>query len=576
MRVAFHAINGVGLGHLVRVTALAEEVRALHPGAAVLVLTSAVDTSMLTRAGLDFVRFPPRLAEPHADPDRARRALPAPLEHAALAAALDAFRPDLVVFDTHAPAALARHAAAIGARVVLVQRELRPEALAAFFASGAAAAFDRIVVPHEPGEVDLRGAAHLPVVVTGPVVRRLDVERARAPRAARPPRVVMMAGGGGQPVEARRFLRAAADAHILARARIPALTTLLVAGPYGEVPEHLHGIAGIEVTRSCADLPARMARASLVVAQAGYNSVAEIRALEKPAILVPGHRKAEDQAARAQRLVDAGAAVTARPEARAIADRLESLLLSPPALAAMVEAHRRHPLVPQNRATAEAILRPVVAGREVRRAVLVAHEFAPRVGGMETVAQALAAGLVARGIEVRVYAAIRLRARGLGPARGHRASALRAGNRPVGRSARSRSTPSSPTRPTSSTSATRASGPGSPRSRRPPPRPSPSTRTATICSRRGCSPRAIPRRTARPRSRASAPRTRCSRCRRSRPARPRRTGCPPRGSRSSRTASTARASRRARPARPWPRGWASRRETRLCSPSRAWCSARDT
>ena len=29
MRVAFHAINGVGLGHLVRVTAVAEEVRAL-------------------------------------------------------------------------------------------------------------------------------------------------------------------------------------------------------------------------------------------------------------------------------------------------------------------------------------------------------------------------------------------------------------------------------------------------------------------------------------------------------------------------------------------------------------------
>ena len=401
MRIAFHAINGVGLGHLVRVTAIAEEVRALDPEGAILVLTNAGDTSTLSRAGFDFVRFPPSLAEPHADPDRVRRALPAPLEHAALAAALDAFGPDLVVFDTHAPLALARHAAAIGARAVLVQRELRPEAFAAFLASAAPATFDRIVVPHDPGEVDLRGTAHLPVTVTGPVVRRLDT---KLPRGQRAPMVVMMAGGGGQPVHARRFLRAAADAHILARARIPELTTLLVAGPYGEVPDHLRGVPGLSVTGACAELPAYLARAELLVSQAGYNSVAEIRALEKPAILVPGRRKAEDQAARARRLCEGGAAVMARADARSIADRIESILLTKGALAGMAAAHDGHPLVPQNRAVAEAVLRPLRAGREVRRVVLVAHELGPRVGGMETVARALAAGLLARGIEVRVYA----------------------------------------------------------------------------------------------------------------------------------------------------------------------------
>jgi radical SAM protein with 4Fe4S-binding SPASM domain len=401
VRVAFHAINGVGLGHLVRATSIAEEVRALDPEGAILVLTNAADTSLLRRAGLDFVRFPPALTEPHADPDRARRALPAPLDHAALSAALDAFAPDLVVFDTHAPLALARHAAAIGARSVLVLRELRPEVLGAFLASAAPAAFDRIVVPHEPGEVDLRGVGHLPVTVAGPVVRRLVT---RLPRGKRAPMVVMMAGGGGQPVDARRFLRAAADAHILARARIPELTTLLVTGPYAEAPPHIHGVAGLSVTGACAELPAYLARAELLVSQAGYNSVAEIRALRKPAILVPGHRKSEDQSARARRLCEAGAAVMARPDARSIADRIESIFLSKGALAGMAAAHDARPLVPRNRAVAEAVLRPISAGREVRRVVLIAHELGPRVGGMETVARALASGLLAKGIEVRVYA----------------------------------------------------------------------------------------------------------------------------------------------------------------------------
>jgi radical SAM protein with 4Fe4S-binding SPASM domain len=401
MRIAFHAINGVGLGHLVRTTTIALEIRAIHPRASLLVLTNAADTSRLEAEGIDFVRLPPRLADPHADPDRVRRSLPSPLEHAALAGALRAFRPDLVVFDTHAPPALARFAAAVGARTVLVQRELRRRDLAAFFAGEAPLAFDRIVVPHDPSEVDLSGAAHLPVVATGHVVRRLDT-RTRARSNA--PRVVMMAGGGGQPVDARRFLQAAADAHVLARARVPDLSTLLVLGPYGEAPAHAAAIPGLSVTGACPHLPAMLAGAEVVVSQAGYNSVAELRALAKPAILVPGHRKAESQRARARRVAKAGAAVLAEPEARSIADPLEALLLDADKREAMIAAHRRHPLLPGNRATAEAVLRPIAAPRQVRRVVLVAHELGPRIGGMETVARTIALGLSSAAVDVRVYA----------------------------------------------------------------------------------------------------------------------------------------------------------------------------
>src|SRR5206468_2940040 len=123
------------------------------------------DTTILTRAGLDFVQLPPRLNEPHADPDRVETALPEPLEEAALTAALDAFEPDLVVFDTHAPMRVVRHVATIGARAVLVLRELRAEALRSFVASGAPLWFDRIVVPHDPGEVDLGPLAEAAVAL---------------------------------------------------------------------------------------------------------------------------------------------------------------------------------------------------------------------------------------------------------------------------------------------------------------------------------------------------------------------------------------------------------------------------
>ena len=418
LRVAFHAINGVGLGHLVRATCLAKEVLALVPGSRVLVLTNARDTTMLEHAGLDFVKFPPRVGEPHADPLRVESAFGEREEEATQAATLDAFEPDLVVFDTHAPPALARHATTLGARSVLVLRELRPEALRAFATSSAATAFDRIVVPHDVGEMDLSPlhGAGIPTFLVGPIVRPMGDEP--LPLNANPrvgkgtPRalsVVALAGGGGQPVDARRYVRAVADAHLLARVRYPRLETLLVTGPYGTKPKNAESYPGLAIVNSAPDLPTRMANAAVVVSQCGYNAIAEIRALGKPAVLVPGYRKSEDQSARARRLERVGAAVRARPEARAIADRLEALLGDEAARDAMREAHARNPLVPGNRRAAQAVLGPVWRPkREVEKVVLVAHDLAPRLGGMETVARALAVELLARGVEVRVYTTNRL------------------------------------------------------------------------------------------------------------------------------------------------------------------------
>jgi radical SAM protein with 4Fe4S-binding SPASM domain len=396
MRIAFHAINGVGLGHLVRATCLAREL----PSAAILVVTNAADVSLLARSGIDHVQLPPRSGEPHADPDRALTALPEPLEEAVLAATFAAFAPDLVVFDTHAPLRVVRDLAERGVRSVLVLRELRPEAMAAFVSSGAALAFDHLVVPHEEDEVDTGALRDHPVSVIGPIVRDLP-----APSRGRRPRIVALAGGGGQPLDAARYLRAVADAHWLVRARFPELETLLVTGPYGAPPANIESFTGLTVLRSPADLHHLLAGASLVVSQAGYNAVAEIRALRKAAVLVPAHRKSEDQRVRATRLARTGAALLARPSARSIADRIEAALGRLPEMEA---AHARRPLVGRNLEAAHDIVRTVERSGEARRVVLVAHDFAPKLGGMESVARGLADSLLAAGVDVRVYTTSRL------------------------------------------------------------------------------------------------------------------------------------------------------------------------
>src|SRR5688500_2802093 len=78
----------------------------------------------------------------------------------------------------------------------------------------------------------------------------------------------------------------------------------------------------------------------------------------------------------------------------------------------MSKAHRAYPLVAKNRVAASAVLRPLhrPSGPALRVA-LVAHDFAPKLGGMETVARSLAGSLSSRGVSVRVYTTNRLGAR---------------------------------------------------------------------------------------------------------------------------------------------------------------------
>lgn len=170
---------------------------------------------------------------------------------------------------------------------------------------------------------------------------------------------------------------------------------------------------GLTVVGATPDAPQIAADADLVVSQAGYNGIAELRAMRKPAVLVPGHRRAEDQAARARRLVACGAAVLPRPTSRSIAKRIVALLGGERAtLASMAAAHDRRPIVAGNAAAARAALGVLpefaVAAPPVRRVVLVAHDFPPRIGGMETVAREIATTLARRGVEVIVYTTARV------------------------------------------------------------------------------------------------------------------------------------------------------------------------
>ncbi|HXP31039.1 MAG TPA: undecaprenyldiphospho-muramoylpentapeptide beta-N-acetylglucosaminyltransferase [Stellaceae bacterium] len=114
-----------------------------------------------------------------------------------------------------------------------------------------------------------------------------------------------------------------------------------------EAARHTYAASGIaaETAAFFDDIPARLARAQLVICRAGASTVAELAVVGRPAILVPYRYAAEDhQTANANGFAAAGAAWV-MPEAELtpalLAERIAALLAAPAELAAAAAAAQR-------------------------------------------------------------------------------------------------------------------------------------------------------------------------------------------------------------------------------------------
>ncbi|WP_088289893.1 glycosyltransferase [Kineosporia sp. A_224] len=344
LTVVFQSHNRRGLGHLMRGLNIAREVLALRPDARVVMHTRNASAPTFCPDGVTCV----------VDADDPvtgwRRTL------AGLA-------PDVVVYDTMAPADPDAEPVPPGARVVHVLRKMVPEEHDRILASGFLERCDAVVVPHTEAEfgLPLPERVRLRTVFAGTISRRPEpagIEAVRARYAVRPgvPLLVSTAGGGGFADTAVPFFAAvrATHAELVRRLRPDGVQHVVVLGPNyaGEVPD-LPGAHVVSVEPRLVDL---FAIADLVLSEAGYNSVSELRLLGVPAVFVPGRRRLDDQAERALELARAGSAVVLDPAPTTVATGVADLLTDPDLMARMRRTALATRLVPGNRAAARHVL----------------------------------------------------------------------------------------------------------------------------------------------------------------------------------------------------------------------------
>jgi UDP-N-acetylglucosamine--N-acetylmuramyl-(pentapeptide) pyrophosphoryl-undecaprenol N-acetylglucosamine transferase len=314
MRILYHAINGVGLGHLMRLSAVAAAVRTRAPHAHQLIATSANYPPHFRRLDVPVMIFPDHEGGPSLSLDRRARCVSTRFAAKLLNHLVDEYDPQLVVFDTHAPHRVVRKVVDDGRRAALVFRACREEFLLRHLRQGSLAPFDLIVIPHSEEEFQaglsrstltllrrLRTVRYVGSIVfpsAADAAAQLEVVR-RYGIAANSRLVVVTAGGGGLGKLNEQLYRSVCTAAVQLRSAYPDLQVICIGGPYARE---------LLLPESCIYVPeevsmqALLSRADIAVAIPGYNTVQEILSSGTPAILVPVRRKTEDLEARVDAL----------------------------------------------------------------------------------------------------------------------------------------------------------------------------------------------------------------------------------------------------------------------------------
>jgi predicted glycosyltransferase len=310
--ILLYAIDGVGLGHVVRLAQFEQILTTIHPEHRLFFYSNSAKARHFFRSPGIVIDDDPILSWR----DRVSRIL------GGFERVVKDFRPDVILCDTHWPKPHMQSLRQRGVRTALVLRLLRSDLMRAVL-SEAKRDFDIIVFPHDPEELlydksldseTLQEFCSQQCAFIGPV--------ARVPQrtAAHLGGVIFSLGGGGEYHNPRKgnfksdylkvFAMAAkqiAKHHDVFLAAGPFLSDReLAAWPYG-------------VLRST-EFHARLGAATTLIARPGYNSCWEAVAAGARLVLVGSHIGMEDTTARAKYLQSKGVAAYVDLNAGAITD----------------------------------------------------------------------------------------------------------------------------------------------------------------------------------------------------------------------------------------------------------------
>ena len=362
-RILFYAVNGLGLGHVTRLLAIARKVRNRLPEAEIVFFTSSEAEDVIFREGFAAFKVPSKTLRNEA---RIRPATYSRMLQTVTLNLLAAFHPHIIVVDTFPAGAIQELLPVLrwDSRKVFVYRAQRPEVAQSQLMQNCLQLYDLAIIPHLEGEEEVFLPDGLERVWAGPILIR-DRSEVKAREEARSilglPKegkvVYITFGGGGDQAmdealtatvdalksEGERGRRAEQESLHLAVASAP-LYRGRVLRAANVTPVDYYPMAELYTAFDAA------------ISACGYNSATELLHHGVPTAFVPFPRQVDDQEARARKIEEVGAGICVPVIEPCELPRIVQRLLDPDESAAIRKAAQE--FAPENGAerAAEAIL----------------------------------------------------------------------------------------------------------------------------------------------------------------------------------------------------------------------------
>jgi UDP:flavonoid glycosyltransferase YjiC (YdhE family) len=301
-RILLYAVNGLGLGHVTRLLAIARKVRALEPGAEIVFFTSSEAEDVIYREGFAAFKIPSKniRAESGLRPITYSRMI-----QTVTLNLLASFHPHLLVVDTFPAGAIQELLPVLrwDMRRIFVFREQREEVSTDSFFQNVLKMYDLALIPHAPDSVHVPLPDGLDSVWTGPIIirdRHESKERVEARRVLGLPEeepilYVTFGGGGDKEIEQsiQKTVLALAGM-VTARGSlnlaisIPPLFRGSLSSSKHVFPVNYYPMAEMYSAFDGA------------ISATGYNTAMELLHHGVPAIFIPFLRQVDDQESRAK------------------------------------------------------------------------------------------------------------------------------------------------------------------------------------------------------------------------------------------------------------------------------------
>lgn len=322
-RILIYALNGVGLGHVNRTVLIARELRIilrdhLHCPHSILFVTEANDTFLIKDARFPCYNLPLHVGATAIYHTLKGKTVSPLLNKPIVDKIIRHFKPDISIFDFYFENDLLEAAKSVGSKLVLILRKQPDHILSKRFEiPGTIQLFDKIIIPEDTTPFDKQQVPKQiksKVVYTPPIVRRfskIDKKHHKDRQSEilrrysinkKETTVTASAGAGGFP-DTENYYKNVLTAFESLSKKLSDFHGIIFKGPSYEGNLQT-SCKNIDIWGYEPHLINVLSDSTIAITQAGYNTINEIIVSSIPAIVVPGHRKSDDQFERAKSLAD--------------------------------------------------------------------------------------------------------------------------------------------------------------------------------------------------------------------------------------------------------------------------------